>query len=164
VTGRQFVTLNLDPELSTVTKTPDWPILFWNILQWRAAQLPGLLESNTRLGTEVLLKTTGDPVTVRAPDGGVKSFAHTGDQLALEAPLPGVYAVAMGQATNYFAVNPLAGDESDLQQCATGQWGNWDAGIEQRYEQSPMAWIFALGALGLLTAHLWLLGAGKGDA
>jgi len=164
ITGRQFMTMNLDPELSTVTKTPDWPILFWNILQWRAREIPGLLDSNARLGTEVILKTTGDPVSVRWPDGQEKSFAHTSDQLLLDTPLPGVYTVAMGTSTNSFAVNPLAADESDLQMCATGQWGTWEAGVESRYEQSPMAWIFALGALGLLTAHLWFLAAGKGDA
>lgn len=164
ITGRQFLTLNLDPELSTVAKTPDWPILFWNILQWRASQLPGLLDSNARLGTEVLLKTTGDPVMVRWPDGQERSFARTGDQLSLETPRPGVYSVVMGQSTNSFAVNALAAEESDLQGCVSGQWGNWDAGAEQRYEQAPMAWIFALGALGLMAAHLWLLAAGKGDA
>jgi hypothetical protein len=164
ITGRQFMTMNLDPELSTVTKTPDWPILFWNILQWRAREIPGLLDSNARLGTEVILKTTGDPVSVRWPDGQEKSFPRTSDQLLLDTPLPGVYTVAMGTSTNSFAVNPLAADESDLQACATGQWGTWEAGVESRYEQSPMAWIFALAALGLLTAHLWFLAAGKGDA
>jgi hypothetical protein len=164
VTGRQFLTMNLDPELSTVTKTPDWPILFWNILQWRATQIPGLLESNARLGTEVLLKTTGEPVAVRWPNGEEKSFPRASDQLSLETPLPGIYTVAMGQSTNTFAVNPLAGDESDLEKCASGQWGNWEAGVEHRYEQSPMGWLFALIALGLLTAHLWFLAAGKGEA
>jgi len=164
ITGRQFLTMNLDPELSTVTKTPDWPILFWNILQWRAREIPGLLDSNARLGTEVLLKTTGDPVSVRWPDGEQKTFARTGDQLSLETPLPGVYSVAMSGSTNSFAVNPLAADESDLQACVTGQWGNWEAGAENRYEQSPMAWLFALAALALLTAHLWFLSAGKAEA
>lgn len=164
ITGRQFLTMNLDPELSTVTKTPDWPILFFNILQWRAREIPGLLDSNARLGAEVRLKTTGDPVSVRWPDGQEKSFPRTGDQLLLDTPLPGVYSVAMSGSTNSFAVNPLAADESDLQGSASGQWGNWETGVENRYEQSPMAWMFALGALGLLTAHLWFLAAGKGDA
>ena len=164
ITGREFLTLNLDPDLSTVTKTPDWPILFWNLLQWRAREIPGLLDSNARLGTEVLLKTTGEAVSVRWPDGEEKSFPRTGGQLSLEAPLPGVYSVVTGQTTNSFAVNPLAADESDLQACVSGQWGNWEAGVEHRYEQSPMAWLFALGALGLLTAHLWFLAAGKGEA
>jgi hypothetical protein len=160
--GREFLTLNLDPGLSTVQTTPDWPILFWNLLAWRAEQLPGLLESNFRLGTEVLLKTAGDPVTVTQPDGAVRSFPGTGDRLALETPVPGLYSVVTGASTNFFAVNPLAADESDLTTCATGQWGAWQHDTEQRQEQSPMAWIFALVALGVLTAHLYLLAAGKG--
>ncbi|MEY2465583.1 MAG: hypothetical protein QOD03_104, partial [Verrucomicrobiota bacterium] len=105
--GRQFLTLNLSPELSTLQTTPDWPILFWNILQWRATQIPGLLDSNARLGAEVILKTTGEPVTVVWPDKTVKTFSKTSDQLALETPLPGIYSVAMGQSTNSFAVNSL---------------------------------------------------------
>ncbi len=160
--GRQFLTLNLDPALSTLQNTPDWPILFWNILEWRAAQFPGLHESNARLGAEVVLKTTGEPVTVTWPDGTVKAFPKTSDQLALETPLPGLYTVAMGRTTNSFAVNPLAADESDLAAGATGQWGNWGADTEKRFEQQPLAWLFALLALGVLTAHLWLLMAGKG--
>jgi hypothetical protein len=160
--GRRFLTLNCDPALSTVQSTPDWPILFWNILSWRAAQLPGLLDSNARLGAEVLLQTAGEPVVVTWPDGTVKSFPKTADQLALETPLPGLYSVAMGRTTNSFAVNPLAADESNLQSCATGQWGKWQEDVEHRFEQRPMAWLFGLAALGLLTAHLWLLAAGKG--
>src|SRR4029078_1408567 len=104
LTGRQFLTMNVDAELSTLARSPDWPILFWNILNWRATQIPGLLERNARLGAEVLLKTAGEPVTVRWPDGTVKSFSHSGDQLALETPLPGLYTVVMGSTTNSFAV------------------------------------------------------------
>lgn len=160
--GREFLTLNFDPTLSTLQTTPDWPIIFWNLLQWRASQLPGLLESNARLGTEVTLKTTGDPVAVMWPNGTVRKFPQTAGQLALETPLTGVYSVAMGSSTNQFAVNPLAPDESDLSHCASGQWGTWEGGVEQRFEQSPMAWIFALTALGIMTAHLWFLASGKG--
>jgi hypothetical protein len=162
--GREFLTLNFDPQLSTLQTMPDWPILFWNILAWRATQIPGLLERNARLGTEVMLKTTGEPVTVRWPDGTIKTFARTGDQLALETPLPGLYSVVMGSATNSFAVNPLTADESNLQAAGPGQWGTWRNDAEQRLEQSPMAWIFALGALGILTAHLCLLATGKGGS
>jgi hypothetical protein len=160
--GRRFLTLNCDPALSTLPGTADWPILFWNILSWRALQIPGLLDSNARLGAEVLLQTAGERVVVTWPDGTVKSFPRTADQLALETPLPGLYSVAMGRSTNSFAVNPLAADESNLQSCATGQWGKWQEDVEHRFEQRPMAWLFGLAALGLLTAHLWLLAAGKG--
>jgi hypothetical protein len=145
-----------------VQTTPDWPVLFWNLLEWRASQIPGLHERNARLGTEVLLKTTGEPVSVAWPNGAVKTFPHPGDQLALETPMPGLYAVAMGHATNSFAVNPLTADESDLLKCATGQWGTWSTSGEERFEQAPLAWIFALAALGILTLHLCLVAMGKG--
>ena len=106
--------MNFNPSLSTLQNTPDWPILFWNLLQWRAAELPGLKDSNVRLGAEVDLKTTGEAVTVTLPDDTTKSFPKTGGDLALETPLAGLYSVVMGSATNFFAVNPLAAEESDL--------------------------------------------------
>lgn len=159
--GRQFLTLNLDPELSTVVRTPDWPALFYNLLDWRIAQMPGLADSNARLGTEVVLKASGQPVTIRRPDGTEKRFASPVDRLSIETPLPGIYTVVMG-ATNAFSVNVLAADESNLQSLKSGEWGGWKSDPERRYEQSPLAWLFALLALGVLTAHLWLVAAGKG--
>lgn len=162
LSGREFLTIDLDPQLSTLQKTPGWPILFWNLLQWRASQIPGLAESNARLGTEVMLKTGDQPVRITWPDGTLKSFPQTSDELALETPLPGLYSVVLGQSTNSLAVNPLAADESDLASCATGQWGNWRKDAEQRFELSPLAWLFALAALAVLTTHLFLLATGKG--
>lgn len=164
VLGRQFLTIDLDPAVSTVQTTPDWPILFWNLLSWRAAELPGLVESNHRLGADVMLNASGEPVKVDCPDGSVKSFPKPGGQLVLQSSVPGLYSVAMGRSTNSFAVNPLAPEESDLSACATGQWGDWSGDAETRWEQKPLAWIFALAALGLLTAHLWFVAAGKGGS
>jgi hypothetical protein len=164
--GRRHLTLNLNPGLSTLQNTPDWPILFWNILQWRIAEMPGLKESNTRLGAEVNLKTTGEAVTVTQPDGEKKSFAKTGGELALETPVPGVYSVVVGQAsslsTNQFSVNVLVADKSDLSACATGQWGKWSEDTERRLEEASAVWIFGLLALALLATHLYLVATGKG--
>ena len=98
VFGRRHLTLNLNPELSTLQNTPDFPILFWNILSWRISEMPGLKESNARLGAEVNLKTTGEAVTVTQPDGAKQFFPKTGGELALETPMPGIYSVTVGQA------------------------------------------------------------------
>jgi hypothetical protein len=126
------------------------------------AETPGLKESNARLGSEVILKTTGGPVMVTLPDGTANSFPKTADQLAIETPLPGIYSVAMDRTTNSFSVNPLAANESDLSACVTGQWGAWGNDSERRLEEASLVWIFTLAALGLLTLHLYLLAAGKG--
>ncbi|HEX5400326.1 MAG TPA: VWA domain-containing protein [Verrucomicrobiae bacterium] len=160
--GRRHLTLNLNPDLSTLQNTPDWPILFWNVLQWRIAALPGLKESNARLGSEVVLKTTGEAVTVTQPDGQKQSFPKTGGELALETPMPGIYSVAAGQATNSFSVNALAADESDLSSCTSGQWGSWSEDTEQRLVEASTVWIFGVLALGLLCAHLYLVATSKG--
>lgn len=162
ILGSRHLTLNFNPELSTVQNTPDWPVLFWNLLSWRISEMPGLKESNARLGTEVTLKTSGEAVTVTQPDGVRTAFAKTGGDLALDTPMPGIYSVVTGAGTNEFSVNVLAADRSDLSACASGQWGQWQEDTAQRLEQTSAVWIFGLFALGLLAAHLYLVAAAKG--
>lgn len=162
--GRRHLSLNLNTRLSTLQNTPDWPILFWNILSWRISEMPGLKESNARLGAEVNLKTTDEVVAVTQPDGVKKVFPKTGGELALETPLPGIYSVAAGATTNQFSVNPIAADESDLSSCTTGQWGKWSEDAERRIVESSAVWIFGLLALALLTTHLYLVANAKGGS
>lgn len=162
LTGRRHITLNLNPSLSTVQDTPDWPILFWNILSWRISELPGLSDSNVRLGTDEMLKSRGEPVAVTQPDGTKISFQKVGDKLAIETPMPGIYFVTMGSRTNEFSVNTLAADESDLSRCATGQWGNWSNDPAERLAETSAVWIFGLLALAFLAGHMYLVAAARG--
>jgi hypothetical protein len=162
--GRRLLTLNLNPGLSTLTSTPDWPILFWNILSWRIAEMPGLKENNARLGAEVILKTTDEAVTVTQPDGTVKSFKKTGGELALETPFAGIYSVAVGTLTNQFSVNALAADESNISRAMSQQWGRWGDETERRMEDTSAVWLLGLLALALLTLHLYLLKTLKGGS
>jgi hypothetical protein len=164
VHARRHISLALDPELSTVQNTPDWPILFWNLLQWRADQSPGLRENNFRLGADVLLHAAGEPVQVTSPGGGVETIARTGAQLLLDAPLPGVYSVTMGAAAYSFSVNPIAPEESDLAECATGNWGSWQDAEERRFAYGSVLWIFVLAALSVMVCHLVLVTRAKGGA
>jgi hypothetical protein len=164
VAGRRHLNLNFNPGLSTVQNTPDWPVLFWNILSWRISEMPGLQESNARMGTEVILRTTGEPVTITQPDGSKVAFAKTGGELALETPMPGIYSVLAGTVTNQFSVNVLNADKSDLTACASGQWGRWSEDTERRLEETSAVWVFGLFALGLLATHLYLVATTKGTA
>jgi hypothetical protein len=160
--GGRLLTLNFNPRLSTVQDTPDWPILLWNLLQWRADEMPGLKEANVRLGPGVQLKTIGDSVIITSPDHATRSYSATGGELALETPMPGIYSVSMGATASQFSANPLSADESDLSTCATGQWGAWDESTEFRLEETSAAWILGLLALALLAGHLFLLSGAKG--
>ncbi|HEX4178395.1 MAG TPA: hypothetical protein VHY57_08150, partial [Rhizomicrobium sp.] len=160
--GARLITLNFNPRLSTMQETPDWPILMWNLLQWRAGELPGIKESNVRLGGDVLLKTTGQTVTLTSPDHTVKAYRAPGGDLALTTPMPGIYTITMGATTSQFAANPLSADASDLSTCATGKWGSWDESTEFRLEHTSAVWILALIGLALLAVHLFLLSNAKG--
>ncbi len=162
LSGRRFVTLNFTPELSSLQRAPDWPALLWNLLQWRISETPGLSEPNVRLGSDVILKTTGGSVVVVQPDGSSRTYSETSRQIALETPMPGLYAISWQGRTNQFSVNAHAAEESNLRSCEPGQWGEWKSDMTSRYEQSSIAWIFALGAAGLLSLHLCLLANGKG--
>ena len=124
--------------------------------------MPGLKESNARLGAEVILKTSGETVVVTQPDGVKQAFPKTGGELALETPVTGIYSVAMGAVTNQFSVNALAADESDLSAGASGKWGAWSEATELRLEEASAVWIFGLAALALLAAHLYLVTSAKG--
>ena len=162
--GRRQLTLNFNPDFSTLQNTPDWPILFWNILSWRISEMPGLKESNIRLGAEMNLKTTDEVVTIIQPAGEKLFFQKTGGELALETPMPGIYSVVAGATTNQFSVNVLAADKSDLSACVSGQWGKWGEETERRLEETSAVWIFGLLALALLMAHLYLVAKVKGGS
>jgi hypothetical protein len=162
--GRRHLTLDLDPSFSTVHNTPDWPILFWNLLHWRASQRPGLHENNFRLGAGVTLLTTGEPLQLTLPDGTGRSLAPTGGPLTIEAQVPGVYSLAMGAAKYLFSVNPLAAEESDLSMCITGSWGEWKDEELRRFEYASVLWLLVLGALAVMVSHLMLIARGKGVA
>ncbi len=162
--GRRHITLNFEPDASTLQHTPDWPIMFWNILNWRASQQLGLQENNVRLGGEVLVHTTGEPVVVGYPDGTVKTVAGTAGQVSVDTPMPGLYVITIGRVTNSLAVNLLTADESNLSACKTGTWGTWREDAERQLGESSLVWVVVLAALIGLVVHLFLLATGKGDA
>jgi len=160
--GRQRITLNFDPTLSTLQNTPNWPILFWNIFHWRASYLPGPTENNVPFGSEVLINTTGEPITVTYPHKSTKIFQSQTSQFSLQTTIPGRYTVAIGQTTNQFAVNLLSPDESDLTQTQTGSWGKWSNETDTLFSEASLGWLVGLLTLILLLAHLILVVTGKG--
>src|SRR6185295_8560810 len=54
--GVQEIRLSLRPDLSTLQRSPAWPVLIWNLFSWRASELTGIDQSNIRLGSEARIK------------------------------------------------------------------------------------------------------------
>ncbi len=156
---RQDVRLRLRPELSTLPESPNWPILFWNLVQWRAAAEPGLSRINLRLGedTTLTLPASRETVEVVDPKGKAHTQAVQGRRVTLHGDNVGVYQVRAAEERHTFAVNALNGDESDLRNCMTGRWGDWLDDTTLRLEYQNIAWVLLLAVCALLTMHTFII-------
>ena len=154
--GRHVLRFRLSPAASTLQETPDWPILAWNLLQWRASESEGLAEPNVRLGGEALLRVAAGESAVRIifPDGRSERATPSGRRLAIEPRQLGVYKALTDKAAYAFASNLLSPEESDLSACTSGEWGAWAGRETIRHDYASSAWIFGILALAAMTAHL----------
>jgi hypothetical protein len=163
--ARHDLRIRFRPDLSTVQDSPDWPILIWNILNWRASALPGLSRHNVRLGEQVVLTlpTYRDNVEVTPPGEKARTVSVKGRQVAVRAEEVGVYEIRSEETKYRFAVNALQQDESDLRGCESGRWGDWLDETSLRLEFRPISWVLLLLLLGIACVHLLLMAhGGKG--
>ncbi|MEM7263207.1 MAG: BatA domain-containing protein [Planctomycetota bacterium] len=153
--ARHDVRFNFDLKTSTVQNSPNWPILIWNLLDWRLGRAPGLRPTNARLGTEVKLNVEADLQTVEVtrPDGGTETIQVTDRTITIPAERTGVHRIRAGENSYEFGVSAVSRDESDLTNVRTGDWGRWldDAVLRRGY--LDISWIFLTIALAALTAH-----------
>ena len=155
-TGGHEIRLRLRPDLSTLQNSPNWPVLMWNILQWRASQTPGLNRNNFRLGEAVTLiaKLGTEAVQIVSPDGTTREQPVPDRTITLKAETVGIYEV-LTEADKYaFASNALYQAESDLTTKAEGRWGDWGDKTLRWWGYQSFAWFFLLLAIGVLTLHL----------
>lgn len=159
-TGRHELRLRVRPDLSTLTESPAWPALAWNLVRWRAAHLPGLDRANVRLGEEATwtLTTPVETIDVTRPGGAAGAVPVRGRRAVVRADRPGMYALKAGTETAAFAANPLHRDESDLTGCAAGRWGDERDATTLRLEYADATWAVVLLLLAVATFHLWLVG------
>ena len=159
--GNQQLNLRYSPTHSTLHDTPQWPALFWNLLHWRALSQPGLHETNHRLGSDIPYRPAGTDVTLTKPDGARQIIPAPGREIRLPITLSGVYTVASGPATNQlseqFAVNFIAGAESNLSRAKTGEWGKWGTETEIRFEYASILPYLILLALAVTVGHLFCI-------
>lgn len=154
--------LRLRPELSTLPDAPSWPILMWNLIQWRAADKPGLHRVNFRLGEQVALTFAAprESVVVVHPDGKRERMAVQDSRLSVRPEEVGVWSIEADDESTTFAVNALAADESNLSGCVSGRWGDWLDETSLRLEYQSIAWLLLLLVLGIALIHLFLVARG----
>jgi len=159
-----LLTLFFDPKLSTFQRTPAWPILFWNLIEWRGGQKPGLENPNLRIGTTSLLKLAdAGELQIEAPDGSSRTLTPTGRSVLLSGEAVGLYKVHSANPER-FAVNALDVDESDLSQSQSGVWGEWVTSERDRAMFRPLAPLLLFSALLVLSSHWWFVRREAGGA
>ncbi len=162
------LTIRLVPELSSLPQSPNWPIFLHNLLLTVAAQRPGPIENNLRLGTGVSVNvpTATEHLVLQRPDASQQILEFLGGarrSTQVPAEACGHYQVkAIGpqdsETHNWsFSVNPLNAQESDLSDVVTGQWGDRFQSDSTLQAYTCLSPPLLLGALVLLAMHLILL-------
>lgn len=151
-----WLRLRLRPELSTLPELPPWPILIWNLVQWRSRALPGVEPVNVRLGDSTTITTADDSaeVEVTLPDGVKQTVAVHERHAEFQPAQVGTYQVRAGEQEYSFACNALTPAESDLSHCVSGRWGEWDE-AETAGGFESLQWLLLLLAGGVLGLHLF---------
>jgi hypothetical protein len=156
--------LRLRADQSTLQDAPAWPILLWNLLQWRASEKPGLPRANYRLGEQVALTfaTPRESTNLSRPDRSRLTMPVQDRRLVMRPDEVGVWSIDADDESASFAVNALSANESDLTGCVSGRWGDWLDETSLRLEYQSIAWILLLLVLAIATIHLLLVARGRG--
>lgn len=128
--------LNIDPDRSNLTESPDWPILISNLVELRRSNLPGLRRWNYRLNEDIQFRLFEGPVELddaggrelmfeKVPSSGESSrVRHLVRTAVVEIPPidgTGFFQVRDGdQLVGEFAVNFFDSAESDLTELGPG--------------------------------------------
>ncbi|HTF37428.1 MAG TPA: BatA and WFA domain-containing protein [Blastocatellia bacterium] len=160
--GAREVRLSFRPELSTLQRSPAWPVLMWNLLSWRASELPGVSQSNVRLGSDAKVKLPPGVTAaeVSEPGGTVRQMTALDRTVSLRPEAPGIYEITAAGERYLFASNALRKEESDLSASASGRWGSLDDAAGAESELRSIGWVFLLLLMLALSLHLALASRG----
>lgn len=159
VSGRHEIYIQLRLDYSNLQNTPDWPILIWNLIQWRRDHVEGFNMSNVRIGAEAILNLpeTVSEAQVTGPAGNTRVLPAHGGKVAIRPEEAGLFHVRYGKETESLSANVISADESNLLPCSSGRWGTWITEESILRDYQNIAWIFLLLALLLLATAAMLV-------
>ena len=158
---RRFIFMKFSPDNSTLQSSPNWPVLIYNLLEWRSRTLPGLIKNNYRAGEKVQFNAPPEThiLTVSTPDNREFEIALNGRQSwTMDLLYSGKYNLKTDTGKNYtMMVNPLAADESDLRGCHTQRLEGESTESIYRKRFMNAAWMFLLAVLAFSVWHFYLI-------
>jgi hypothetical protein len=167
--GGHDLHLRLREGSSTLDRSPAWPVLWWNLLSWRQAELPGPARPVARLGEVAVLRLPAGVTSATArskgwerelrpaayeDEEGTATPGSRAGEIGLVRWLPprtGEYDIEAGPHRFHFAVGALQRAESDLRGRVTMRRGRL-ALEPPPAARRPIGWAAAIGALGLWLA------------
>jgi hypothetical protein len=157
--GRHRLQMNFVREVSNLQDTPDWPILFDNLLRWRRGERLGATAPNVRLGQTVTVTLPDDAKQVELvpPVPPAKKLDVHNRRVEVAADRIGVFTIKSSGTTYRFAASATSRDESDLSGAETGRWGDWNGSAIHRDRQVSIRWAVLLLAMTGMAAHLVLI-------
>ena len=153
--------LNLLPGRSTLQRSPDWPILFTNLLNLRRSRLEGPQSVNLVAGETFVYRADESAHWTLTGNGKKKDFRAQGD-LRMENLVPfGFWKLSRdGNFVTSFAVNFVDPAESDLRGRGSliQSPGPGKATLaESRYAESSFGQILLFLLLAMIAADWWVL-------
>ena len=111
---------------------------------------------NVRLGqtVAVALAQEAKQVELVSPDRSVAEVRRARRRVDVPADRVGLHAIKTPDAEYQFSCNAVSRDESDLSDCRSGRWGNWNESPDYQDRQISLSWIFLLVALAAMAAHM----------
>ena len=161
---RRMIRVSLSSRHSTLTDSIAWPVLLWNLLDYRASAMPGPSETNVRLGQPVVVNVplSVERASIISPEGRATERVVRDGMVVVPTDRAGRSQIEAGEKTYHIAVNALAGDESDLRAGVTGKWGQWATRTDRERHYSSVAWAPLIAAMIVLVIHQILLGKTRG--
>ena len=153
--SRRRLQMGFVPRASNFQDTPDWPIVFANLVSWRRSGRAGLASPNVRLGDTAVVVLTRDAhqVELVVPGEPDRKLSVRGRRIALPVDRAGLYTLRTDDAEYPFSSNAVSRDESDLTGCRSGRWGTWNDSPVYQDRQVSLRWIFLLVAMTAMAAH-----------
>lgn len=170
--GRHQINWRMWAERSTVLQSSAFPVLVWNIIEWRRGELPGVSPVNSRPGVPVSIITraaAGEVRIRRVPEDELESTADESDEdvlsvvdrrAVISTEQPGIYEIQAPDKRYRLAVNAGSQTESDLRAAGADEFGRWDNDISIEREYQGLGWVLGLVALLVLAMHAFWLSRG----
>ncbi len=163
---RHHIRMRYRLDASTLHASNVWPVLFFNLVDWRRAHLPGVEHPNLRVGESVIINLTagGKALSITQPDGQSREQPLAGRRLRIPAEQPGIASVKIVEDDSPFkspewqyAANLLDGNESNLRSAGAVEVGDWSNAKALRWSYQSVAWSMGLLAAVMLALHLMFM-------